>query len=105
MLFRSREYFRDISGNGRDFGPAIDGRCTLAFSRVLDVDEILVCLNLDSEPRHDSVALDAKLTPPGSKMQDLLRDGTTYGVEAAGEVAFVRVPLGSHEMAILKRIA
>ena len=101
-----REYFRDISGNGKDFGPPIDGHCTLAFGRVLDMDEVLVCLNLDMEKRQYCVALDARLNPPGSQMRDLLREGATYPVkEAPNGFAFVCVPLPSHEMAILKRVS
>ncbi|MEO6436744.1 MAG: alpha-amylase family glycosyl hydrolase [Tepidisphaeraceae bacterium] len=100
-----REYFREISGNGEDFGHPIDGRCTLAFSRVHDVDEMIVCLNLDMAKRVDCIVVDARLNPPGGAMRDLLRDGVTYAVEEAPNgFAFVRVPLPSHEMAILKRV-
>jgi len=101
-----REYFREISGNGKDFGHPIDGHCTLAFSRVFDVEEMLVCMNLDMNKRDDCVAIDARLSPPGTKMKDLLRDGRTYAVEAAASgTSFVRMPLESHEMAILKRVS
>jgi glycosidase len=98
-----REYFREISGDAEHFGHPIDGHCTLAFSRVLDVEEMLVCMNLDMQERSDAIALDARLNPPGRVMCDLLRDGVTYTVEeAANGTAFVRVPLPSHEMTILK---
>ena len=99
-----REYFREISGNAKDFGHPIDGHCTLAFSRVFDVDEMLVCINLDMEKRGDAIALDARLSPPGTKLKDLVRGEATYIVERAENgTSFVRVPLESHELAILKR--
>jgi glycosidase len=98
-----REYFREISGDAEHFGHPIDGHCTLAFSRVLDLEEMLVCINLDLQERHDAVALDADLNSPGRMMRDLLREGVTYKVERSSNgTAFVRVPLRSHEMAILK---
>jgi glycosidase len=105
ILRYGREYFREISGNAKDFGHPIDGRCTLAFSRVLDVNEVLVCLNLDWEKRNDAVAVDGKLTPPGATMQNLLNKERVFTVEQAKNgPAFVRVPLGGREMAILRQI-
>jgi glycosidase len=102
-----REYFRQISGDGEHFGfPNVPGKSTIAFSRVLDVDEVLVCLNLDPNDRGDYVMVDKKLTPPGTAMTDLLNGGPPHKVEANrdGE-AYVRVPLMGHRMAILKKEA
>lgn len=100
-----REYFREISGDAETFGHPIDGHCTLAFSRVFDVESILVCMNLDMEKRNDAIAVDSRLNPPGRVMRDLLREGVTYTVEEAKNgTAYVRVPLESHEMAILKPV-
>ena len=60
--------------------------------------------------RTDAIVVDARLNPPGSKMADVLRAGSrgkhTYDVEEAPNgFAFVRVPLASHEMAVLKRVS
>jgi hypothetical protein len=100
-----REYFRPIAGDAEHFGAPVDGHCTLAFSRVFDQDEMLICLNLDMEKRNDAIAMDANLTPPGTLMQDLLRKEAVFTVEKAKDgTAFVRVPLESHEMVVLKRI-
>jgi glycosidase len=104
VLRYGREYFREISGNAKDFGHPIDGKCTLAFSRVLDVNEILVCLNLDWEKRQDAMSVDANLTPAGTMLQNLLDRERVYTVEQGDDRAFVRVPLEGREMAILKRI-
>ena len=100
-----REYFREISGDAEHFGHPIDGHCTLAFARVFDVESMIVCMNLDMEKRNDAIAVDSRLNPPGRKLRDLLRDGVEYTVEeATNGTAYVRVPLESHEMAILKPV-
>ncbi|MCR3884390.1 MAG: hypothetical protein NUK54_08465, partial [Methanothrix sp.] len=104
-----RQYFREVSGDGRNFGHPIDGRCTLAYSRVLDDTEILVAMNLDCEPREEYVTVDRNLTPEGGKMEDLLRPGDSFSVLSAGgadggERHAVCVPLAGRSMAILKLI-
>jgi hypothetical protein len=98
-----REYFRQISGNGKDFGYPIDGKCTLAFSRVLDTTSILVAMNLEAAERNDWVLLDANLTPAGKKLKNLLGD-QTYTVEQTPAGAAVRVALKSRQMVILKSV-
>ncbi len=97
-----RQYFREISGNGIDFGFPIDGRCTLSYSRILDDTEILIAMNLDSNPRNDFVTVDSNLTPPGKKMINLLRSGSNTIVLKTGQRHAVRVELDPLEMAILK---
>lgn len=97
-----RQYFREISGNGTDFGYPVDGRCTLAYSRILDDAEILIAMNLDSHPRSDFITVDAQLTPAGRNMSNLLRSGTTSAVLRTGPRHAVRVELAPHEMAVLK---
>ncbi len=96
-----RQYFREISGNGVAFGFPIDGRCTLAFSRILDTCEILVALNLDSSPRQDFITVDANLSAAGGILTDLLSPESNFTVEKRGERHAVQVPLAGHGMAIL----
>ncbi len=98
-----RQYFREISSDGQDFGHPIDGRCTLAYSRILDTTEVLMALNLEASSRNDFVVVDGNLNPPGADMADLLVPGRKVVVEQRGPFRCVRVPLGGHEMAILKR--
>jgi glycosidase len=100
-----RQYFREISGNGTDFGHPIDGRCTLAWSRILDTCEVLVAMNLDSEPRSDYATVDANLCPEGMELSNLLKPAAVYRVEKRGERHAVRVELKEHEMAILRKKA
>lgn len=97
-----RLYFREISGNGQDFGHPIDGHCSLAYSRILDSDEVLVVLNLDGQARNDAITVDRHLSGPGRVMRDLLRpDYAATVVETHGR-AHVRVELPAHGIAVLK---
>jgi glycosidase len=97
-----RQYFRDISGNGSDFGPPNAGKCTLAYARVLDTTSIVVAMNLDAQERNDHVAVDANLNPPGTVLTDLL-SGRAYEVKTSPTgIACVHVPLKAREMVILK---
>ncbi|MCL5801331.1 MAG: alpha-amylase family glycosyl hydrolase, partial [Gammaproteobacteria bacterium] len=100
-----RQYFREISGNGSDFGHPLDGRCTLAYSRILDDTEILVALNLDSQPRQDYVTVDFHLNPQGHTLTRLLMPEQNLNVERRGGRHAVKVPLQGHEMALFKHVA
>lgn len=102
-LRSGRLYFREISGNGIDFGYPPDGRCTLAYSRILDESEILVCLNLDSQPRKDYVTLDAGLHPVGTLLEDLLDPGWITAVEERSGRHAVQVKILGHTMRILRK--
>ncbi|MCX6676347.1 MAG: alpha-amylase family glycosyl hydrolase [Methanothrix sp.] len=97
-----RQYFRAISGNGVDFGYPIDGKCTLAYSRILDDTEILIAMNLDSKPRIELVTVDYNLSPAQKEMVNLLGPEKSYVVNLIGDRHAVRIPLDCHEMAILK---
>ena len=97
-----RQYFREISGDGTNFGHPLGGRCTLAYSRILDTCEILIVMNLDSVPREDFVTVDANLSHPDRQMVDLLSPEKRVTVEQRGGRHSVRVPLAPHEMTLLK---
>lgn len=76
-----RMYFREISGNGIDFGLPQGQPCTLAFSRLLAGQEILVAYNTSTtESRSDYVIVDNGLQKPGGWMEYL------YGAEGAVQV-------------------
>jgi glycosidase len=98
-----RQYFREISGNGKDFGLPGESTCMLAMSRILDTTEILVAANLTMQERADYVMVDAKLTSPGRKMRDLLNGERMLEVEKSPMgMAMVRVPLQGRQLSILK---
>jgi glycosidase len=99
-----RQYFREISGDGEHFGQPTGTKYTLAFSRVLDTQEVLIAMNLDREPRSDCITVDGALSPPKSTMTDLF--GTTKDVrveQTKDGRAFVRVNLPGRSMAILTK--
>ncbi|NDY42877.1 alpha-amylase [Dissulfurirhabdus thermomarina] len=98
-----RQYFRETSRDGArfDFPGEVPG--TLAFSRILDTDEILVVMNLSGSPRGDLVTVDHRLSPPGCRLGDLLGGRGPCSVGEAGGRACVRVPLEGYAMALLKR--
>jgi len=98
-----RQYFREISGNGTDFGHPLDGRCTLAYSRILDDTEILVALNLDAAPRQDFITVDAHLSPPGVPLVNLLAPSQVAVVAQRGGRSAVQVPMAGHGVAILSQ--
>jgi glycosidase len=99
-----RQYFRDVSGDGENFGCPTDVKCTLAFSRILDTQEVLCALNLEDQPRNDWINVGYNQLGPGSRLVDVL-DGkdTVYEVEAAPKGgAMVRVPLEPRQVKIMK---
>jgi glycosidase len=99
-----RQYFREISGDGKHFGPPTGTEYTLAFSRILDTEEVLIAMNLDQNPREDCITVDGLITPARSAMTDLF--GTTKDVrvqQAKDGRAFVRVKLPGRSMAILTK--
>jgi glycosidase len=98
-----RQYFREISGNGSDFGYPVDGNCTLAFSRILDTTEVLIAMNLQASARADFVTIDFNLNTAGAKLENLLNPQSQVTVEQRADRLAVRVPLAAHELTILKR--
>jgi glycosidase len=98
-----RQYFREISGDGNSFGHPIDGKCTLAFSRILDTTEVLIAMNLDVSPRADFITVDSNLSPQSQKMINLLDPKKQFTVDKKDNRHVVQIPLAAHQMAILKR--
>jgi hypothetical protein len=90
-----RMYFREVSGNGADFGFPSGQPCTLAFSRILAGDEILVAYNSStSERRSDWIIVDPGLQRPGEAMRCLhgaMGDAVVQRV--SGGAAAVRLDL------------
>jgi hypothetical protein len=75
-----RIYFREISGNGRDFGLPQGQPCTLAFCRILGFQEILIAYNTSATTaREDYVMVDSGLHEPGDTLHFLY--GGTGGIE------------------------
>ena len=97
-----RMYFRQISGDGEHFGLPFGSTYTLAFSRILYPDEILVAYNVENNTRHDSVIVDSDLHADGSSMRFLYGAAGTVPVRTAGDGSrFVELDLGPHQFVIL----
>ena len=104
VLRYGRQYFREISGDGVNFGHPLDGHCTLAYSRILDTEEILVAMNLDGDARNDYITVDFKLSAPNHTMLDLLSGRSNYFIKEVNGRACVQVALPPHAMVLLKVI-
>jgi hypothetical protein len=98
-----RMYFRQISGDQEHFGFPFGSTYTLAFSRILYPDEILVAYNVENNTRHDSVIVDSELRANGSTMQFLYGGTGTVPVRTASDGSrFVKLDLAPHQFVILK---
>jgi alpha-amylase len=82
-----RMYFRQISGDGVQFGFPFGNAYTLAFSRILYGEEVLVAYNISNQTRHDRVIVDGAMHSPGDKLNFL------YG--ASGSVTVQQNPDGT----------
>ncbi len=61
-----RQYFRECSGNGIDFGFSTDSGGIISYSRILNDKEILVCANTNSTQSITvNIVVDENLNPPG----------------------------------------
>ena len=97
-----RQYLRDISGDGENFGPP-EHEGAFAFSRVLDVTEILVVANPSLAAAPLCVEADRNLNPPGWRVRDLMSDDATYEIEETADGrAFVRLTLPPRGVAVLR---
>jgi glycosidase len=97
-----RMYYRQISGDGEHFGFPFGSTYTLAFSRLLYPQEVLVAYNVSDTPRQDRVIVDATLHPEPSEMTFLYGSSGTVPVDTASSGArFVKLDLGPHQFVIL----
>jgi glycosidase len=102
-----RIYFREISGNGRDFGLPQGQPCTLAFSRILGFQEILIAYNTSSnEDREDYVIVDRDLhSAPNATLKFLYGGNGEVNVEKHPDpnnsARFVRLSLKPMQFVIL----
>jgi alpha-amylase len=101
-----RMYFRDVSGDGRSFGLPQAHPCTLAFSRVLAKQEVVVAYNTSvDEPRRDCVIVDSDLHRAGDRLRTLYGGEGEVTVERhpdpSNESLFVRLPLAPMQFVIL----
>jgi hypothetical protein len=101
-----RQYFREVSKDSVNFAYPSRHPCSLAYSRILDGEEILVVLNTDlKNKRSDYIMVDWNLSPPRKKMKNLL-DKTAQPLvirEIRGR-RFVKVDIPPCSIVVLKTI-
>ena len=95
-------YYRQISDHDGDFGFPFGSTYTLAFSRLLYSQEILVAYNVSDQTRHDRVIVDATLHPESSQMRFLYGNSGDISVQTASSGArFIKLDLHPHQFVVL----
>ena len=99
-----RMYFRQISENGRDFGLPQGHPCTLAFSRILAYQEVLVAYNTSpTGSRTDYVIVDNTLHQKGGMMKFLYgKEGCVTVQSHPDSSLFVQLELAPMQFVILQ---
>src|SRR6266542_1383271 len=88
-----RMYFRQISGDGVHFGFPFGHEYTLAFSRILLPQEVLVAYNVSDKHRADHVVVSSEYHAAGDRLHVL------YGGPVGhADVEVQRNPDGTHQV-------
>jgi glycosidase len=85
-----RLYFREVSGNGQDFGHSSGPGGILAFSRILVSREVLVVGNTGEQEFSGAVVLDRDLNPAGIAMTVAFSNLSTIGTGTVRRVENAR---------------
>lgn len=99
-----RMYFREISGDGQDFGLPQGQPCTLAFSRILAGQEVLIAYNTSTtQKRRDFVLIDHSLHKAGDSLKFLYGKEESVTVQAHPNlpILFVQLELEPMQFVIL----
>jgi len=97
-----RFYFREISEDGVHFFYPELNFGMLAYSRIIDNQEVLVVLNLRNQTYTNHVSLDKNITPPGTMVSNLLNKKQKLLVGEMQKKAVITVTLEPHTIGIFK---
>jgi hypothetical protein len=102
-----RIYFREISGNGTEFGYPGGNPCTLAYSRLLAGSEILIAYNTSTtDARNDFVIVDGSIQAGRANLNVLYssagKTGRVVPIQPGSFGAAVQLALDPMEFVILK---
>ena len=98
-----RMYYREISGNGLDFGLPFGNGYTLSFSRLIYGREVLIAYNVSNNQRDDFVIVDATFHKPGAKLNFLYGSNGSVTVQQTHSGAlFVQLHLNAQQFVILE---
>jgi alpha-amylase len=101
-------YFREISGDAVNFGFPFGSDYTLAFSRILYPQEVLVAYNVSANQRNDCVVIDSTLHTDGDRLNYLYGGAgfvvaqTAPNKTAPNQTRYVQLNLAPHQFAILQ---
>jgi len=119
-----RQYFREVSGNGEDFGYSMESGGILAYSRILYDEEILIVINTNTKNqwRGDIVVdynlnqedtewkiiyCNHKITPIKKKIKTKIKENAAIyelnGNKKSGRLHVVNVALKPMEIQVLKK--
>src|SRR6266853_365062 len=98
-----RMYFREISGDTANFGFPFGSDYTLAFSRVLYPQEVLVAYNVSANRRNDCVVIDAALHADGDVLTYLYGGAGSIAARTVGNgTRYVKLDLAPHQFVVLQ---
>jgi glycosidase len=89
-LTYGRLYFREVSGNGRDFGHSFGRGGVVAFSRILVDREVLVVANTGPASFSGLVVIDRDLNPAGRELRIAFSSQGTAGKAVAAVIPDAR---------------
>lgn len=102
-LRRGRQYFRDISRDSEHFYASEQKDGIIAYSRILDSEELVIVLNLSGHAQTCSVAIDPALAQNENTFSDLLSPRDSISVESAPYRAYLPIALDPYQIRILKQ--
>jgi glycosidase len=98
-----RMYFREISGNGHDFGLPQGQPCTLAFSRILGGEEVLIAYNTSTtERRRDFIVVDSGIQKDRHQMNFLYGQEGNVALQQQSNLSCVQLELEPMQFVILQ---
>jgi alpha-amylase len=97
-----RMYYRQIADGSLGFGLPFGSTYTLAFSRLLYGQEILIAYNISAAARNDRIIVDATLHPDLSRMTFLYgKPGQVQVQTAPAGARFIQLDLAPHQFVVL----
>lgn len=100
-----RCYFREISEDGEHFAYPEKGYGMLAYSRIIDNQELIIVLNLRGETYTNYISVGKEITPSGTALVNLLDIKDKLLVRECGERAAVTVTLPPYSIGIYKNVS
>jgi hypothetical protein len=99
-----RQYFRNISRDGSHFYfPSIQDSI-LAYSRIIDTEELIIVMNLSNSHQECFVAIDHTLHEDGVSFEDLLHNHSPERIESRVGQMCIHASLAPFQVSIFKKV-